>query len=91
MPGCRRCRLTACSAVAGFPPPHMQNINLPLTGDDAAIRKYAADVEALKKQIGMPDVEEVRRGGSRAGCGTLGHGRNAAVVSSKAWEEEQEG
>ncbi|PSC68360.1 putative ATP synthase 24 kDa mitochondrial [Micractinium conductrix] len=37
----------------------LENINLPLTGDDAAIRKYAADVEALKKQIGMPDVEEV--------------------------------
>ena len=38
-----------------------QNISLPLTGDDAAIKKYAADVEALKAKIGMPDVEEVRR------------------------------
>lgn len=37
-----------------------QSINLPLTGDDAAIKKYAAEVEALKKKIGMPDVEEVR-------------------------------
>lgn len=37
----------------------LQNINLPLTGDDAAVKKYAADVEALKKQIGMPDVEDV--------------------------------
>ncbi|EFN54209.1 expressed protein [Chlorella variabilis] len=37
----------------------LQNISLPLTGDDAAIKKYAADVEALKKQIGMPDVEDV--------------------------------
>jgi hypothetical protein len=37
----------------------VQNINLPLSGDDAAIKKYASDVEALKKRIGMPDVEEV--------------------------------
>ncbi|KAI7840261.1 hypothetical protein COHA_006043 [Chlorella ohadii] len=37
----------------------LQSINLPLTGDDAAIKKYAAEVEALKKKIGMPDVEEV--------------------------------
>lgn len=37
----------------------LQNITLPLTGDAAAIKKYAADVEALKKQIGMPDVEDV--------------------------------
>ena len=45
------------------PPTHTvpQSINLPLTGDDAAIKKYAAEVEALKKKIGMPDVEEVRR------------------------------
>ncbi len=39
----------------------LQNINLPLTGDDAAIKKYAGEVEALKKQIGMPDVEDVRQ------------------------------
>ncbi|KAL4429568.1 hypothetical protein ABPG77_008617 [Micractinium sp. CCAP 211/92] len=37
----------------------LENIKLPLTGDDAAIKKYAAEVEALKKQIGMPDVEDV--------------------------------
>lgn len=37
----------------------LESIKLPLTGDDAAIKKYAADVEALKKKIGMPDVEDV--------------------------------
>ncbi len=45
-----------------------QNIKLPLTGDDAAIKKYAAEVEALKKQIGMPDVEDVS--GALAGQGS---------------------
>ena len=53
-------------APAPLPAPPRQNINLPLTGDDAAIKKYASDVEALKKQIGMPDVEDVRR--RRWGC-----------------------
>ena len=37
----------------------LQNIPLPLTGDDAAVKKYASDVEALKQKIGMPDVEDV--------------------------------
>ena len=54
----------ACIACPALPPCPAQNITLPLTGDDAAIKKYAADVEALKKQIGMPDVEDV----SRPGC-----------------------
>jgi hypothetical protein len=49
----------ACIACPALPPCPAQNINLPLTGDDTAIKKYAADVEALKKQIGMPDVEDV--------------------------------
>lgn len=52
-----------------------QNISLPLTGDDAAIKKYAADVEALKKQIGMPDVEDV----SLSCCHT-------AVGIGRCWE-----
>jgi hypothetical protein len=37
----------------------LQGIALPLTGDDAAVKKYAGEVEALKKKIGMPDVEDV--------------------------------
>eukprot|EP00887_Chlorella_sp_A99_P006295 scaffold3.g6295.t1 len=37
----------------------LQSITLPLTGDEAAVKKYAGEVEALKKRIGMPDVEEV--------------------------------
>lgn len=37
----------------------LQGIALPLGGDDAAVKKYAAEVEALKSKIGMPDVEEV--------------------------------
>jgi hypothetical protein len=46
----------------------LQNINLPLTGDDTAIKKYAGEVEALKKQIGMPDVEDVRPAAWRGMC-----------------------
>lgn len=37
----------------------LQSINIPLTGDDAAVKQYAQEVESLKKKIGMPDVEEV--------------------------------
>lgn len=37
----------------------LKSINIPLTGDDAAIKKYADQVEKLKQQIGMPDVQEV--------------------------------
>lgn len=32
---------------------------MPLTGDDAAVKKYAQEVEALKKKVGMPDYEDV--------------------------------
>ena len=32
---------------------------MPLSGDDAAVRKYAGEVEALKKKIGMPDMEDL--------------------------------
>lgn len=39
--------------------PHMQNISVPLTGDEAAIKKYAQEVEALKQKVGMPDYEDV--------------------------------
>lgn len=37
----------------------LETIPLPLTGDDAAIKKYASDVESLRKKIGMPDVEQL--------------------------------
>ncbi|KAK9840502.1 hypothetical protein WJX74_010842 [Apatococcus lobatus] len=37
----------------------MQNINVPLGGDAAAIQKYADEVEALKKKAGYPDFEEL--------------------------------
>ena len=30
----------------------MQNIKPPLNGDDAAIKKYAKDMEALRKKVG---------------------------------------
>lgn len=36
-----------------------QSIPIPLTGDDAAIKKYSQEVEALKKKVGMPDYEDV--------------------------------
>ena len=32
----------------------MQSIPVPLNGDESAIRKYADDVEALKKKVNMP-------------------------------------
>ena len=32
---------------------------MPLTGDDAAVKKYAQEVEALKKRVGMADYEDV--------------------------------
>ena len=31
---------------------------MPLTGDEAAVKKYAQEVEALKKKFGMPDYED---------------------------------
>jgi ABC-type branched-subunit amino acid transport system substrate-binding protein len=37
----------------------VQNVALPLTGDDAAIKKYAQEVEALKRKVGMPDFEDL--------------------------------
>lgn len=37
----------------------LQNISIPLNGDAAAVKKYAAEVEGLKQKIGMPAVEEV--------------------------------
>lgn len=52
----------------------LQNINLPLTGDDAAVKKYAAEVEALKAKIGMPDVEEVRPTAGGRGLQAAGQG-----------------
>lgn len=35
-----------------------KSIPLPLSGDDAAIKKYAEQMQALKKKIGIPDVDE---------------------------------
>ena len=32
----------------------VQNIPVPLNGDESAIRKYADDVEALKKKVSTP-------------------------------------
>ena len=32
-----------------------QSIPVPLSGDAAAVSKFAADVDALKKRVGMPD------------------------------------
>lgn len=37
----------------------LQSIPVPLTGDDGAVKKYAKEVEALKKKVGMADYEEV--------------------------------
>lgn len=37
----------------------LQNISLPLEGDDAAIKKYAQEVEALKKKVGIADYEDI--------------------------------
>lgn len=37
----------------------VQSINIPLTGDDAAVKKYAQEVEALKQK-----VRRARRGRS---------------------------
>lgn len=37
----------------------MKNIPVPLNGDESAIRKYADDVEALKKKVGMPEVNDL--------------------------------
>ena len=37
----------------------MQSIPVPLTGDDSAIKKYAQEVEALKKKVGMADYDDV--------------------------------
>jgi len=35
-----------------------KNIKAPLNGDDAAIRKYAQEMEALRKKVGLPDHSE---------------------------------
>lgn len=37
----------------------LQGIPVPLAGDDAAVAKYAADVEALRRRVGVPDYEEL--------------------------------
>ena len=37
----------------------LQGITIPLDGDAAAVKKYAAEVEGLKAKIGMPAVEDV--------------------------------
>lgn len=46
--------------TAANAPPHPffffpQTIPVPLSGDAAAVKKFAADVDALKKRVGMPD------------------------------------
>jgi hypothetical protein len=37
----------------------LQSIEVPLDGDAAAVKKYANEVEALKKKVGMPDYQDV--------------------------------
>lgn len=37
----------------------LQSIEVPLDGDSAAIKKYASEVEALKKKVGVPDYQDV--------------------------------
>ena len=37
----------------------LQNIEVPLAGDAAAIKKSASAVEALKKKVGVPDYQDV--------------------------------
>lgn len=37
----------------------MKKIHVPLNGDESAIKKYASEVEALKRKIGMPGTEEL--------------------------------
>lgn len=37
----------------------LEQIPVPLTGDDAAIKKYGEQVEALKKKLGMPEYEQI--------------------------------
>ena len=36
-----------------------QSIPVPLSGDPAAVKKFAADVEALKRKAGVPDEAEL--------------------------------
>jgi hypothetical protein len=37
----------------------LSKVDIPLDGDAAAIKGYAAEVEKLKKKVGMPDYEAV--------------------------------
>ena len=37
----------------------MKSIPVPLSGDPAAVKKFAADVEALKRRAGVPDEAEL--------------------------------
>lgn len=38
---------------------NFQSIPVPLSGDAAAVKKFAADVEALKRKAGVPDEAEL--------------------------------
>lgn len=38
-----------------------KHLQPPLNGDEAAIKKYATEIEALRKKIGMPEHHEVLR------------------------------
>ena len=40
----------SCSIITSVST-HLQNIKAPLNGDDAAIRKYAQEMEALRKKV----------------------------------------
>lgn len=37
----------------------LQDLDIPITGDDAAIKKYAQEVENLRKKVGMPEYEDM--------------------------------
>ena len=39
----------------------VQKMELPLEGDDKAIKKYAENVEALKKKLGMPSFDALAK------------------------------
>ncbi|KAK9866037.1 hypothetical protein WJX84_011450 [Apatococcus fuscideae] len=70
----------------------MQNINVPLAGDAAAIQKYADEVEALKKKAGYPDFEELIQAQlAQAWAQTGSYGQMiAAATEGKDFGDDQE-
>ena len=58
-------------ALHPSPPPLAQNVAVPLTGDAAAAKKFAADVGALRAKVGAPDPADLV-------AATVEHGLKAA-------------